>query len=134
MGVYIKGMKMPRVCGECKMHFLGYPDYVCCGITDRIPKIVGKYHNSKIDLDAREKSILSVMRPDWCPLVEVEEHGDLVDREEIKNVIREEDWYMYSYLDDSDYKKGVSEGYNLALECIDMARVVIRREGSEEET
>ena len=72
-------MKMPESCGVCKMHFLGDPDYICCQITDRIPKIVGKFHNSRINLDARKASIESVARPDWCPLIEVPEHGRLID-------------------------------------------------------
>lgn len=68
MSVVIKGMDFPPYCGECKMHYLGYPNYVCCSITDRIPKIVGAYNNSKTDLIARRLSIMAVDRPDWCPL------------------------------------------------------------------
>ena len=75
MSVLIKDMEMPERCSKCKMHFLSNygngTDYVCCSITDRVPKIVYKYHNSKIDLDARQKSIMAVERPDWCPLEEV---------------------------------------------------------------
>lgn len=78
MSVYIKGMEMPESCGTCKMHFLGDPDYVCCGITDRIPKVVAKYRNSRTDLDARKASIESVARPDWCPLIPVPEHGQVL--------------------------------------------------------
>ena len=76
-------MKMPESCGVCKMHFLGDPDYICCQITDRIPKIVGKFHNSRINLDARKASIESVARPDWCPLIEVSEHGRLIDADKL---------------------------------------------------
>lgn len=87
MGVNIN-MEMPKNCGECRMHFLGDPDYVCCSITNRIPKIVAKYNNSKIDLDARKKSIMAVQRPDWCPLIEVPEpHGDLIERETIHELV-----------------------------------------------
>ena len=84
MGVYIKGMEMPKVCGECKMHFLSGDGYVCCLITDRVPKRVGKFADSKTDLDFRWSSIMQVERPKWCPLIEVPEpHGDLIDREKI---------------------------------------------------
>ena len=80
MGVYVKGMEMPESCGECKMHFLSFDSNVCCQITDRIPKIVARFHDSKIDLDARKKSIMSVKRPEWCPLVDVPKpHGRLID-------------------------------------------------------
>lgn len=74
-------MPMPSRCGECKMHFLSSDGYVCCGITNRIPKIVGEYNNSRIDLDAREKSISAVQKPSWCPIVGVlpETHGRLID-------------------------------------------------------
>ena len=88
MGVYIKGMKMPETCGKCKLNFLT-DDYVCCSITDRIPKIVGKYANSKTDLDYRLKSIESVKRPEWCPLVEVKEpHGRLGDLDYLYDVFQ----------------------------------------------
>lgn len=80
MSVLIKGMEMPKNCGECKMHFLSSDSNVCCQITDRIPKIVDRFYDSKIDLDARKKSIMSVKRPEWCPLVDVPTpHGRLVD-------------------------------------------------------
>ena len=80
MSVFIKGMEMPKNCGTCKAHFLSGNDYVCCCLTDRIPKSVAKFHNSKIDLDARKKSIEAVQRPEWCPLVELPEwHGRLID-------------------------------------------------------
>ena len=84
MSVLIKGMDMPKSCGICKMHFLGEPYYVCCGITDRIPKIVDRYNNSRIDLEARKASIESVGRPQWCPLVEIQKHGRLIDADALK--------------------------------------------------
>ena len=78
MGVYIKGMEMPRFCCECKMHYLSYDNYVCCRITDRTPKAVGKFANS-IDLEFRKKSMNAVKKPDWCPLVPVPTpHGRLI--------------------------------------------------------
>lgn len=88
MGVYIPSMKMPDKCGECKMHFLSnFPQsYVCCQITDRIPKIVEKYIDSKTDLDVRKSSIMAVKRPNWCPLVEVPvPHGRLIDADALRH-------------------------------------------------
>ena len=85
MTVLIKGMEMPKSCGKCKMHFLAEPNYVCCSITDRIPKIVGEYANSRVDLDYRIKSIESIKIPSWCPLEEVPEpHGKLIDADALQ--------------------------------------------------
>ena len=66
MGVYIKGMKMPKSCGDCKA-FVCYKQWAgdmgdCfCGIT-------------KEDAKAKEKNA-------DCPLVPVSPHGDLIDRD-----------------------------------------------------
>lgn len=66
MGVYIKGMEMPKSCGDCKA-FVCYRQWAgdvgdCfCGIT-------------KNDAKAKEKNA-------DCPLVPVPEHGDLIDRD-----------------------------------------------------
>lgn len=66
MGVYIKGMEMPKNCGDCKA-FVCYRQWAgdvgdCfCGIT-------------KNDAKAKEKN-------DDCPLVPVLPHGDLIDRD-----------------------------------------------------
>lgn len=88
MGVYIKGMDMPKSCGKCKMHFLSSNDYVCCSITDRIPKSVAKFKNSKTDLDFRKASIEDVSRPDWCPHVEVKApHGRLIDADALYDAV-----------------------------------------------
>lgn len=90
MSVYVKGMKMPESCGECKMHFLSFDSNVCCQITDRIPKIVDRFYDSKTDLDARKKSIMSVIRPEWCPLVDVPTpHGRLIDADRVIHEMNE---------------------------------------------
>lgn len=97
MAVLIKDMEMPGSCGECKMHFLGEPNYVCCSITDRIPKIVGKYYNSKIDLDTRIASINTVQKPDWCPLIEIPApHGRLIDADKLRKKF--EELHAYSWV------------------------------------
>lgn len=71
------------------MHFIGHPNYVCCGITDRIPKIVDSFRDSKTDPDTRIKSIEAVKRPYWCPLVEIPTpHGRLIDEAIILEMIR----------------------------------------------
>ena len=67
MGVYIKGMEMPKNCLECEIR--------------------------SYDANAQEEYCpfseivcLSIGIQDNCPLVEVPEpHGDLIDRDEVRN-------------------------------------------------
>lgn len=64
MGVYIKGMSVPKSCSECKFFHIENFQKWCC-ITDR----------EDIFLDAI---------PDWCPLIEVKvPHGDLIDKDQL---------------------------------------------------
>lgn len=64
MSVLVKGMKMPEKCPDCNFESeCGFclaksPDF--CGYTD------------------------DLVRPDWCPLVELKPHGDLIDRNDLK--------------------------------------------------
>ena len=62
MGVYIKGMDMPNNCQECECI---NDEYFYCQAVGRQPQ---------------DENIIS-RRPDWCPLVEVLPHGDLIDRD-----------------------------------------------------
>lgn len=69
-GVYIKGMEMPGSCGECRFlnpgNYKG-KEYPCvCDVGDFLVK------PSETDL-----------RDGLCPLVELPDHGDLIDREEL---------------------------------------------------
>lgn len=69
-GVYIKGMEMPGSCGECRFlnpgNYKG-KEYPCvCDVGDFLVK------PSETDL-----------RDGLCPLVEVPDHGDLIDRDEM---------------------------------------------------
>lgn len=72
MGVYVKGMKMPKECREC--YLLEYYEYLGetqCSVTRRM-------------LAERGKPISFDGRPDYCPLVEVSEpHGRLIDENEL---------------------------------------------------
>ena len=68
--ILIKGMEMPKSCDSCRI--MVFEDTNCvnelyCGCP-----IVFKAHPQGID-----------HRPDYCPLVPVLPHGDLVDRDEI---------------------------------------------------
>lgn len=84
MSILIKGMKMPKDCPMCPMahydlgvHFRG------CDI------VSGKKHAMN-DQEYAD----SDCRPDWCPLIEIQQHGDLVDREELMKlqVIPSDNW------------------------------------------
>ena len=66
MGVYIKGMEMPKTCEDCQFHrYYSHYEYVCVATPLFYPMNL-----------ANSKGI----RKDWCPLVEVPEpHGKLVE-------------------------------------------------------
>lgn len=67
MGVYIKGMEMPKSC-PCKLVGVGYDMH--CAFVSGIPSRVREYY------ECCEKGT----RPNWCPLVDVPApHGDLID-------------------------------------------------------
>jgi hypothetical protein len=71
MGVYIKGMKMPKDCRECPMQVYYSSGKTWCKSTDMI-------------LSEDYKPIPFDGRPEWCPLVEVPEpHGRLIESPDI---------------------------------------------------
>ena len=78
MGVYIKGIKIPKECREC--YLLEYYEYLGetqCSVTRRM-------------LAEREKPISFDGRPDWCPLVEIPEpHGRLIDEDNVIDAVHE---------------------------------------------
>ena len=81
MGVYIKGMEMPKDCRECPMQVYYSSGKTWCKSTDMI-------------LAEDYKPIPFDGRPKWCPLVEVPTpHGRLIDEDEIT---------AYSYLERND--------------------------------
>lgn len=65
MSVVIKGMEMPKVCGECPAYEIGYTG--CLLYSNGIP--------ARYKLSAREK-------PDWCELIELPPHGRLIDADD----------------------------------------------------
>lgn len=66
MSILIKGMTMPNRCFSCPMC-----DADCCGISR------GSY------IEYREIEVGTALdtRPDWCPLIKIPPHGDLIDRD-----------------------------------------------------
>ena len=70
MGVYIKGIEIPKDCPMCQLaHWDAAGNFTGCNI------VCGK----KYAMSDKEYAD-SNTRPDWCPLVFVPPHGDLIDR------------------------------------------------------
>ena len=66
MSVLINGMEMPTSCDDCEFCKHAISGYDWCSI----PMVNG-----------RSKPLVEpVFKPDWCPLVPVPPHGDLIDR------------------------------------------------------
>lgn len=78
MGVYIKGMEMPKNCYGCPIA-QGYYKPAYCGLNGSIPKLWKEFD------EALEKEI----KPDFCPLVAVPDHGRLIDADEFYADINE---------------------------------------------
>ena len=79
MGVYIKGMKMPKRCFECPMYREGYerPNRYCyCAVS------------------SAETRRFMTKQPTDCPLIELPDHGDLIDRDAL-NVTDSWDWIRH---------------------------------------
>ena len=75
-GIYIPGVEMPSYCAECR--FLSeYGDYPVCIITDE-----QRGYNFRVCEN----------RMPHCPLVPVPEHGRLGDLDELKRVVKANDW------------------------------------------
>lgn len=64
MSILIMDMEMPESCRECRVE-QGYAGYRWCGAAKKFERT----------LDYRES------RPDWCPLIHIQSHGDLIDRD-----------------------------------------------------
>ena len=79
MGIYIKGMEMPKNCNECKFStWSNLHQTAACKRHDFDPCF--KYHSREY----MEK------RADFCPLVEISEpHGRLIDEENVIDAIHE---------------------------------------------
>ena len=74
MSILIKGAKMPKGCEDCS---LNYDYYICEALGDKF--------------DDREEIDMETQRLSDCPLVEIPPHGDLIDRDKLKNDIPETD-------------------------------------------
>lgn len=119
MGVYIKGMKMPKSCSVCREIYY-VPDSVKgtsvrCGIDN---KLIHQYSKTVYDIESGFP--YKTNRPDWCPLGDVPTpHGRLTDADALTD-----NWYYASAaLRPDDVKKVV------CLDDIDNAPTIIEAEG-----
>lgn len=97
-GVYVRGVKKPYGCTFCPW----------CRTTCSFCKAANK-----------NISVLEMKGPDWCPLVEVPDHGDLIDAHSLK--IRLGQRFCLD-------NRRVME---IVRETVDTAKVVIPEERSE---
>lgn len=75
MGVYIKGMEVPKDCRSCSFQDYSFTTgETWCGVNN----IVLAKNFEAIGFDGR---------PEWCPLVDLGKHGDLIDRDEVRNAV-----------------------------------------------
>lgn len=115
MSVLINGMTMPQNCRECRfmetVHRLdGRERYICIAHLNEITNL-------------KE-------RLDTCPLVELPDHGDLIDRDEFSRAM-----YHEAFETDSDWQKwdsGCWIRYKMFERLRNSAPVVIPAERSEE--
>lgn len=78
MGVYIKGMKLPKCCFECPCYHrrrdVGYYDYELCDASGTI------FNDSYSSVTGhKDRSNPFEERLSNCPLIEIPAHGDLID-------------------------------------------------------
>ena len=105
MSVFIKGMRMPDSCSECRFNNYVFTTGVTwCGANC----VVLARNFEAIGFDGR---------PEWCPLVDLGKHGDLIDADELKKEFpKDEDW---------EYPVNTNE---YVCEMIDKAKKVIEAE------
>lgn len=110
MSVLIRGMEMPKKCGQCKLYHIEYPMY-CLAVEGH--RTVGAPYG--------------MPRPDWCPLIELPPHGRMIDVDKPMTKIS-------TMMQEPDYQH---EGENwmvgliMARDAIDEAPTVIEAEDEE---
>ena len=82
MSVLILDMKLPKTCAECEWSRYSFPNAWC-----------GRTHKTT-DIEIAKNG-----RPDWCPLIPVPPHGDLIDRDVAYDKIAEQEGGNYVDMD-----------------------------------
>ena len=111
MGVYIKGMEMPKNCMSCPFPSVGVDWYYCY-----CPGVDGKAY------DFEQSNTV----PDDCPLVALpDKHGRLVDADALIEFI--DNRYDVTWKD--DYEGGIKDACTDILEKIDTMPTIVEAEG-----
>ena len=101
--IIVKGMQIPENCIKCPLQFGGWCYVAPPEIDERVAPTVD---------EAVEQG-----KPEWCPLVDLGKHGDLIDRDELKKEFpKDADW---------EYPVNTNE---YVCEMIDKAKTVIEAE------
>ena len=80
MGVYFPDMVMPRYCEECPMG---------AEVDTVYGTAMGCRQNMRMRSSAGDDT-----RPDWCPAIEVKNHVDLIDRDQLMEQYPQPQSYM----------------------------------------
>lgn len=106
MSILIKGIEMPKRCNGCAFNLIGH----CMAYKGLYVERKNLEYNSK---------------PEWCPLVPVPPHGDLIDR----NAITMTDFEIATCVLDrvNPYKNG----FEYLLKKFEDAPTIIEAEGEE---
>ena len=116
MGVYIKGMRMPESCTKCKFSYKEESYEPKEGTFYCVKTCKGEIIKSNYYTNENKK--YSYSRPDYCHLIDLGKHGDLIDADELKKEFpKDTDW---------EYPVNTNE---YVCEMIDKAHAVIEAEG-----
>jgi len=108
MSALIKGMEMPKRCEDCLLcNQYETVTMIACGCL----------------VNMRTRELGCVTRPDWCPIMEVPDHGRLIDADALEHVIGK---FSLNW----EYGNGVSDCWDALL----TAPTVIPAEPPKEET
>jgi len=110
MGIYIKGMKMPSCCMFCPIS-----NASGCGMM-----------NPPVLMTSKE---MLADRPDWCPLVPIPPHGDLIDRDALIKGIEADAIWKYNAI--NEYDSGIRTGARAVMRSVRNAPTVIPAEEDE---
>ena len=102
-------IELPTSCFDCPCSHFAYCRTIACGVTGKT-----------ISAPDCEK-----MRLDSCPLVPVPEHGDLIDRDALKEQLE----YVASL--EWNQRVGASPGIECAIDMLDDAQTIIQADGKD---